>query len=173
MTKVYAETEKGSFSHVDDGYDGISDVELQSMFQQCRSFLASLVSELNQRGLKAGQIAEWEKTLRRTSNRLRVRERLEDQDLKVLEFARQLMKKKILNTHNKLYQCFVFDVMRCSNAGFALLCIISFGQKMVVELKEEGRIDLLELIKDKVDSMSSSVLNTLATENRILELAGM
>jgi hypothetical protein len=172
MTNVYTETESGRFPYID-GYDGISDVDLQILLTQCQSLLVSLVSECNKRNLKAGKITEWETTLREASERLHVRGRLDDQDFQNIEFVRELNKKEILTTQNKTYRSFVLDVIRYCNPGFALVCIISFGQRSLVKLKERGRTDLLKLIKDIEGSFLSSLLDQLAIENQIRELAGM
>jgi hypothetical protein len=164
MTNIYIETERGRFSSAD-GYDGISDDDLGSLF-------ASLSLEIEKRVLKTAA-KEWEETLRRNSKRLQVRQRLEKSDLKNINFIQGLIGKLNQSRQNEAYLNFIVDVVRFCHNGFALLCIISFGQNFFGHLKEEERISLLEYLKDSQDSFSNPVLETFATQYRIGQIAGM
>jgi hypothetical protein len=170
MATLYIETENGRFSEVH-GYGGLSHVELQSLFQQCRKLLASISSETQKRDLKIAE--KWEPHLRKNAARLCVRERLDDSDLKTIQFAGELMKKSSLSTNNKNYRNFVLDVARHCNAGFTLVCIITFSQGGVVQMKEEERVALLAHIRDIQSSFSDTMLDTLANQHQIRELLGM
>ena len=167
MTTIYIETgQKGRVSQ-ETGFASLSHDELQSTIEQCRSLLASLLSGISN---------QWEATLLRTSERLRVRQRLDDQDIKTLNLVTALARKskQDLNPNSRIHQSFVLDLLRLCSPGFALLCIISFAQRTLVRLKEDERLNLLKFLRDKEASYpSASILNTFATQYKLRELAGM
>lgn len=126
-----------------DGFEGVTDVELETLHRKSRDTLLSLEAEFEKRRLPASsqprEIDGQCDSLRKGFNTIEVLERLDDK------------------------------VLRHCGPELLLLCAACLGKAKVVSLKIEDRVKLLDHLKAKKLSYSSPILRRLATEYNIVQ----
>jgi hypothetical protein len=73
----------------------------------------------------------------------------------------------------KVYQLFLYDILRHSGPGIVVLCAASLGKQRVVHLAEKDRTGLVGWIRDNKAELHSLALDSLAEEYQIPSLNGL
>ncbi|KAI9749789.1 MAG: hypothetical protein M4579_006739 [Chaenotheca gracillima] len=151
-----------------DGYDGVSDSDVEVLFRLCREAAASLEGELMKRRLKRipdqpGDLGKCCQSLHDTSRKVIIRGRLDGRALKQVNDAVEILKTSQATLPAKVYREFLQDVIRQCSPDLALLCAASFGRKRLLDLGANGRVDLLAYVKNARHSLDSPALETLTS----------
>jgi hypothetical protein len=154
--------ERGGFPPYE-GYARVTNDELSTLLQRCRELSASLELEMEKRGMPG----KWEPELRKTAEKLRIRERLDDRARNNVAFAVKTLNSPQSKRDDKIYQDFLLDVLHLSDPGLVLLCVIHFGRQKISRMTEDDRVSLLKCIKVKKESLSDPMLHKLANDHRV------
>lgn len=155
-----------------EGFAEVTNVELETLLQQSRDRTASLEAEFGKRQLRIpschsdGHDGCHEK-LRKTAKMLNITDRLDDQSSKHVDTAVEILTKPQTNRAFKVYQEFLYDVLRHSSPGLVMLCAAGLGKQRITSMTAEDRVSLLNVVKEGKDSLSSSTLEVLAKDHEI------
>lgn len=152
-----------------DGFEGVTDVELETLLQKSRDTLISLEAELEKRpnsktSSQPSGIDGYGDSLRKGANKIEVLERLDDKAAEHVKAAVMVLTTPQTIRSFRVYKAFLDDVLRHCGPELVLLCAACLGKPKVASLKEEDRISLLDLVKRKKSLYVSPILGRLATE---------
>lgn len=158
-----------------DGFDGVTDAELETLLQKSRDTLVSLEAEFERRQLPTAsnhskEIEGYCDSLRKGFDKLKVLERLDDKAAEHVKAAAKILTTPQTIRSYKVYETFLHDVLRHCGPELVLLCAACLGKPKVSSLKTEERIILLDHVKTKRFSYVSPILGRLATEYGIHSL---
>ena len=77
------------------------------------------------------------------------------------------------NRDSKIYQLFLYDILRHSGSGLVVLCAASLGKQRVVHLSEDERVGLVSYIKNNKANLHFPALELLAQEYQIPPVNGL
>ena len=151
-----------------DGFEGVTDAELETLHQKARDTLLSLQAEYEKRQFPASSpprgIGGQCDSLHKGFNTIEVLERLDDKAAEHVEASVKILITEQSIRPLKIYRAFLHDVLRHCGPELVLLCAACLGKPKIVSLKAEDRVSLLNYMKAKKLSFSSPVLGRLATE---------
>jgi hypothetical protein len=158
-----------------DGFEGVTDVELEILLQKSRDTLISVEAEFEKRQLSKASnqpsgIDGYSDSLRKGVNKIKVLERLDDKATEHVKAAVEILTTPQTVRSFKVYKAFLHDVLRHCGPELVLLCAACLGKSKVASLKVEDRISLLDHMKTKKLSYVSPILGRLATEYDIHSL---
>lgn len=152
-------------------YTNLTDGDLEVLLQQSHEASACLQQEKERRHLGTFPVEPEEKDystkLRQTADTLAVLERLDERSSKHVDIAIKTLEKPQDNRAFKIYRDFLQDVMRHCSPGLVLLCAVSFGKQRIANMIVPDRVRLIQFIKEKKDSFSYSILESLAEKYEI------
>jgi len=158
-----------------DGFEGVTDVELETLLRISRDTLILLEAEFEKRPIsktssQPSGIDRYGDSLSKGANKIKILERLDD---KAAEYVKAAV--KILTTPQtvrsfRIYKAFLNDVLRHCGPELVLLCAACLGKPKIASLKEKDRISLLDFVKRKKLLYVSPILGRLATEYGIHSL---
>jgi hypothetical protein len=154
------------------GYESVTDTELEILVQQGRMAVLSLEAEIEKRQLQKSPHQSEEadvcgKKLHDCAKTFEILGRLDDRASKHVDIAVNIMKSSQSVRAFKLYQQFLYDVLRHCGSGLVLLCAASLGKQRVANLTITERVSLLDYVKAKNTSLDSPNLRKLANEHQI------
>ena len=156
----------------EDGYDGFSIAELETLLRLSRQGTLSLEGELMKRqhdriSDQPGEVGNYCVRLHNTARELSVTERLSDQAANLVDEAVTLLTTLQTSSPSKTYQAFLYDILRHCGKSMFLLCAASFRKKGIIDLGYKKRVNLLAYLRATTISFEFSVLSTLASEHNI------
>jgi hypothetical protein len=150
-----------------DGYSGLIDSELETLLQQSREAVISLEAELKNRQIIShppSAIKECGEKLRKTAGDISTLGRLDARAARHTKSAAGNMT-TVQTTHNsKVYQVFLFDILRHCGPPLVLLCAASLGKQRVVDLHGQNRTALVHYVKANKATLVCPALALLAKE---------
>ena len=159
----------------DDGFEGVTNAELEALHRKSRDTLLSIEAEIERRRLPAsGQPLKINKQcddLRNGFNRIGVQERLDDKAAKHAKAAVEILTTEQSIRPFKIYKAFLRDVLRHCGPEQVLLCAACLGKPKIASLKSEDRVTLLDHLKAKKSTYSSPILGRLAIEYHVPQLS--
>jgi len=158
-----------------DGFEGVTDAELETLLQKSRNTVVSLEAEFERRQLLTAsthskEIDGYCDGLRKGFDKIKVLERLDEKAAEHVKTAVKILTTPQTDRSFKVYETFLHDVLRHCGPELVLLCAACLGKPKVGSLKKEGRIALLDHLKTKRLSYVSPILGRLATEYGIHSL---
>ncbi len=154
-----------------DGFEGVTDVELETLHRKTRDTLLSLEAEFEKRQIPAStqprEIDGQCDSLSKGFKTIEVLERLDDKATEHVEAAVKILTTEQTIRPLKVYKAFLHDVLRHCGPELVLLCAACLGKPKIVGLKAEHRIGLLDHVKAKKLLYNSPILGRLATEYNI------
>ncbi|KAI9715640.1 MAG: hypothetical protein M1812_005792 [Candelaria pacifica] len=160
-----------------EGFEGVTDVELETLLQKSRDTLISVEAEVEKRSLSKASnqpsgIDRYSDSLRKGVNRIQVLERLDDKAAEHVKAAVEILTAPQTVRSFKVYRAFLHDVLHHCGPELVLLCAACLGKPKVASLKVEDRIRLLDHVKGRRSSYNSPILGRLATEYGVHSLQG-
>jgi len=154
-----------------DGYQGVTDSELETLLQQSREAVLSLEAEIEKRQNISRDpplgIKESCEKLQKTASSVRILGRLDVRDDKLVKSAVEIMTTTQTIRGSKVYQVFLQDILRHCGSALTLLCAASFGKQRIIALNGQDRTALVHYVKCNKTSLSSPALDCLAGEYAI------
>ncbi|KAF7590256.1 hypothetical protein BBP40_003094 [Aspergillus hancockii] len=153
-----------------DGWTNLTEESLETLLFEGRLAIASMEAELQrrrQRLVRKPKIEDCHQRLQKTAKKIMVRKRLDDTAAAQASTLRNLLAAKQSDRKLRLYQEFLCDVIRECGRGIALLCALALGKHRVSNMKEEERLDLLELLRSEHERLGIDELEKLAKGYRL------
>ncbi|KAI9748612.1 MAG: hypothetical protein M4579_007173, partial [Chaenotheca gracillima] len=162
---------KRGFNYAD-GYDNLSDAEIEALLREGRLAMISLAGELMKRHPEKefGQSTDFEKcceALHKTAKMFVVRDVLDDPWARQVRDAVAILTTSQTTQARKTLQTFLGDVIRHCGPSLALLCAASFGSKRLANMGSSSRVSLLAYVKATKSSLDSAALQRLAEEHHM------
>lgn len=158
---------KGNFVYTE-GYEEVTDTEIDILLRQGREALRSLEAEHEKRRLQkvpnvSRAVQDCQTKLLTDARRFEVLGRLDSRPSSLTEKAVLVLKTEQSTRDGKLYQSFLHDVLRHTGPATTLLCAASLERLRVVNLSTVDRIALLSHVKTE-PSLRSDTLDALAKQ---------
>lgn len=154
-----------------DGYEGVTDSELEILLQLCREVALSLQAEIEKRQNISPDpplgIRESCEKLHTGAKNVRILGRLDVRDDKLVKSAVEIMTTTQTIRASKVYQVFLQDILRHCGRALTLLCAASLGKQRVISLNGQDRTALVHYVKSSKAVLSSPALDLLAREYEI------
>lgn len=149
--------------------DGLSDPELEALLQQTRDAILALEVELEKRHsailvAPSNLVNDCENKLQKSLQNFKILGRLDARAAKSVELAISVLTNEQTVRGSKVYQDFLNDIIRQCGRGLALLCAASLGKHNIIGMNAQSRTSLVYYLKSKKASLSSSDLDSLATQ---------
>lgn len=154
------------------GYEGITNSEIETLLEQGRGTVRSLEVELEKRHIatkleSSSGVSECKEKLRKSSGDFKILGRLDNRAAGLAVAAVETLATKQTNRGSEIYQTFLGDILRHCGRGLVLLCAASLGKQRVVSLNSRDRIELVRYLKSSKTAFESPVLDLLAEEYQI------
>jgi hypothetical protein len=104
---------------------------------------------------------------------IQILERLSDRGAKHVDTAVDILTTLQTTRESKVYQTFVYDILRLAGRGLVVLCAASLGKQRVVQLSESDRASLVHHVKDNKAALHCFVLESLADDFQVPSLNGL
>ena len=168
---------RGSFAW-QQGYQDVSDSELETLLAISREFVRSLDSEVRARQLVLGPdqssaVFECTEKLRRTLRNWSILGRLDKKESELVGSAIKTLLLEQTTREGKCYQTFLRDVYHQCNRTLVMLCAASLGKHRIASLNIGDRASLLQYLKQSQNTFTSPALESLAKKHHIPEEDGM
>ncbi|KAH8726662.1 hypothetical protein GQ44DRAFT_613312 [Phaeosphaeriaceae sp. PMI808] len=169
--------EKGCFAW-QNGYTDVSASELEALLKIGREIVCSLEAEVEARQLvikleQSSAVSECAEKLRKSAGNLKILERLDEKEAKLVASAVSVLKVEQTSRDAKLYQTFLRDVYYQCSRSLALLCAASLGKQRIISLNARDRIGLFQYLKRNQETFTSPALDSLAGKHQIPDEPGM
>jgi hypothetical protein len=169
---VVLQTDRKSCFSFENGYEGITILELQTLLKLGRETVRSLEAELEKRGVVArletsNKVKDCADKLRRTVEIIKTLERLETRGPGLVNTAVQVLETKQTSRDSKIYQAFLRDILHHCGPGTTLLCAAGLGKQRIISLNAPERTELVQYIKSHKTALESPILDKLALEYKI------
>ena len=122
---------------------------------------------------KLGEVDGCWKKLQEDAEATKILERLTGRGPTHLNSAVDILVTSTTNREAKVYQLFLYDVLRLSGPGMVVLCAASLGKQRVVHLAEKDRTSLVGRIRANKTKLHSLALDSIADEYQIPSLNGL
>ncbi|KAI9750423.1 MAG: hypothetical protein M4579_006478 [Chaenotheca gracillima] len=160
-----ASNTKGGFNYAD-GYDDLSDAEIEALLREARLAVTSLEgklmkrhpeNEFGHRRMSKDVVRRFIKPRRCSPSAVFWMTHWRTDAFAILTTSQTVQARKTLQT-------FLGDVLRHCGPSLALLCAASFGSKRLTNLGSSSRVSLLAYVKATQSSLDSTALQRLAKE---------
>ncbi len=158
-----------------DGFEGVTDAELETLLQKSRNIVFSLEAEFEKRQLLTAstyskEIDGYCDGLRKGFDKIKVLERLDDKAAEHVKTAVKILTTPQTIRSFKVYETFLHDILCHCGPELVLLCAACLGKPKISSLKTEHRIALLEHVKTKRLLYISPSLGRLTTKYGVYSL---
>jgi len=155
-----------------EGYTGVTNEELPILLQQSRDIAASLETEMTNRHLRipldhTDRSDGCHEKLRKTAGKLEIMDRLDGQAFKHVSMAVEILTNKQTERAFKIYQEFLHDVLRHCSPGLVMVCAAGLGKQKIASMTQDDRVGLLNYVRENKGSLSSDIIEALATDHEI------
>lgn len=169
---VLLRTKKKDWFAYQNGYEGVTTSELQTLLELGRETVRSLEAELETRQILAkleesNAVAECTEKLRKSMGNLKILGRLDKKAMNLVTTAANILKAKQTNREGKLYQTFLRDIHHQCGREQVVLCAAGLGKQRVVCLNAQDRIRLVHYVKINTAAFASPVLSALVERCQI------
>ena len=172
---VLLRTKEVGYFTCQNGYQGVSVPELETLLEQARETVRSLEVELEQRQVTAKQsnvITQCSEKLQTCIGNLKILERLDKRAAGLVITATKILTTQQTSRESRVYQTFLGDVLRQCGRGMALLCAAGLGKQRVTTLSSRDRIQLVHYLKSNKAIFKSPILDLLAEKYQIPDDCG-
>jgi predicted xylose isomerase-like sugar epimerase len=148
---------------------------LEALLLESRLAVTSIEAELQRRNQQAHRTLKLDiccQRLQKTANEIKVRKRLCERGVAQATSLHDLLTVEQSDRSLKVYQEFLQDVAQQCGSATALLCHIGLGKHRVTNLKNEDRVNLLQILKDEHGSLSGDELKSLAESYHVPDQTG-
>ncbi|KAF2759390.1 hypothetical protein EJ05DRAFT_475605 [Pseudovirgaria hyperparasitica] len=167
-TRVVLETERRTTS-LEEGYVDVSDEELATLLRLCHDTAESLKAEMKTRQLRIPNFipensSQFYNALDKAARRFKVVDRVDNRASKHVDTAITILTQVQTNRSGQVYQEFLHDVLRHSSPGVVMLCAVAFGKQKLANMREDERMNILDVVRVKGGSLQSPSLDVLADD---------
>ncbi|KAF1346383.1 hypothetical protein EJ07DRAFT_144197 [Lizonia empirigonia] len=168
---------KNSFTY-QDGYQDVTDSELEDLLEIGRRLVFSLEAEVEARRLVAKvelstAVYDCIAKLNKSVANLKTLERLNEKETKLIASATCILKAAQTSREGKLYQTFLRDIHRQCGRGLVLLCAASLGKQRTTSLNAKDRTQFVSHLKAIKGVFDFPILDALVKQHRVPNENGM
>lgn len=158
-----------------DGCTNLAKEVLEALLLESRQAVNAIETELqrqNQKSALKPKVDDCRQRLQQTAKEITVRKRLGARAAAQAEALHDLLTTKHSDRNLRVYQEFLCDVIQQCGPEIALLCAVGIGKHKVANLKDDDRVDLLELLKNEQKTLGVEELRMLARDYHIPDRPG-
>lgn len=148
-----------------DGFEETTNSELEILLRLNGEIRRSIEAEIEKRQIiveheRSDDVANYIKKLQQSRRRIEILGRLDQRAPMLVETAATIMKTQQIKRESKIYQTFLYDIVRLCCSGGSL-CAATLGKENVVSLTNQERIEVVHYFSTTRSAYESPVFNTL------------
>ncbi|GKZ75204.1 hypothetical protein AnigIFM50267_003135 [Aspergillus niger] len=175
---ILLQTKQNGLFPSDHGYSDVSDRDLLALVELCRKTTDLMEAELVKRQIWINSsvstvVDECFQKIRSTLSTVKTLQRLQDNNIALVENAVNTMMNPPPNRDSKLYRTFLTDILRIGHRGLVVLCAASLGKQRIVSMNKQERLHMIQCLKVNKAIFDFPILEQLATVYKVPHYAGM
>ncbi|KAI1924874.1 hypothetical protein LOZ07_001504 [Ophidiomyces ophidiicola] len=153
-------------------YSDITDADLECLLEQCRHSVACLESEFSTRNIRTYSVSTrkvdgYFELLRQFALQIDLLGRLDHKTEENVHIAVGILGMVKTDRKTRVYQEFIFDILRLHGPELFLLCVGRLGKHRLANLNDTDRLGLLSQLREKGQAVKVVGLTSLIIEHNV------